>query len=194
MCIRDRHITASGQNTDSSSQTIYWRMVKNGENVNTGSFSCDANYYWAVHANFFDVEENDTIELRLWASSTNVNWDYDAHWITVTRLKPLDVEGFYHMKIEIQNVPSLSSAPNPSYWVGWLYIYIFNTTYDEEKLGIYNFPATIPYLSLEYRYMILYEGDKFYQNTADVRTHSSYHPYRVVQNRCPSTITFRVVK
>ena len=59
--------------------TLYWRMKKNGASVATGSYSVDSNYYYTVSAYFFDVAVGDLLELALWSTRTDSNWDYKAY-------------------------------------------------------------------------------------------------------------------
>ena len=66
--------------------TVYWRMKKNGASVNTGSASVSANYYYTVCAYFYDVAVGDVLELALWSSVTDSNWDYKAYQVQATRL------------------------------------------------------------------------------------------------------------
>lgn len=80
---------AAGENTGSSAVTVYHRILKNGVNVATGSFSVSADrYYSQNHCNFLNVSIGDTLSCKLWAGAAGVNWDASAVLIWPTRIGP----------------------------------------------------------------------------------------------------------
>jgi len=185
-------VYAGGQNTDSASQTVYWRLLKNGSSLSNGSFAVDANYYWTITARYFDVNAGDTIELRLWASSSAVNWDYDAHVCHYTRPFPYASGVVADLWIKIKDIvqhPILSQG-NP-------YVY-----------SIYNYRVENPETEYKYREDTSAEFEHFerwkeylfriglgdiHQNDATYNTHSSYRPY-YRRNFVPTKILIRELK
>lgn len=79
---------ASGKNTDAASQTVNWRVLKNSVSVATGSQTGVAsNQFWThSYFQFFDVAVGDVLEIRLWSTSANVNYDYYAIALQPTRI------------------------------------------------------------------------------------------------------------
>ncbi|MGD9663565.1 MAG: hypothetical protein AB7U63_20170 [Porticoccaceae bacterium] len=83
---------AAGKNTDAASQTVYYRILKNGVSVATGSYSVSADrFYTWEHYNFYDVKIGDVLACKLWATNVNVNWDYKALVIWPTRIGPENI-------------------------------------------------------------------------------------------------------
>jgi len=184
-------IYAGGQNTDAASQTVYWRMLKNGSSLSNGSFSVDANYYWTITAGFFDVNAGDTIELRLWASSTNVNWDYDAHVCQCTRPFPYASGISRILWVQTKDIvlhPNLSLGNPDNIYKRY---YLANpqtgrwgrelTAEEEEHIELWK----------DYVFRIFY-GD-YIPDNADYKTSSSYRPY-YMNNYLPTKIIIRELK
>ncbi len=185
-------VYAGGKNTDTASQTVYWRELKNGASLSTGSFSVSADYYWTISAGYFDVNAGDTIELRLWASSTNVNWDYDAYACQYTRPFPYASDVAVDLWVRTKNIvlhPTLSKG-NPSAAANERY-YLVNkqTSYDEREIiyeEVEHFERWKGYL------LQLYFGDVL-QNNIKYNTHSSYRPY-YRRSYVPTKILIRELK
>ena len=185
-------VYAGGKNTDTASQTVYWRMLKNGNSLSDGSFSVSADYYWTISAGFFDVNAGDTIELRLWASSSAVNWDYDAYACQASRAFPYASgisEVLWIQTKDIVEHPTLSSG-NP-------------------HARSYNYCLVNPQTSRSIREVgntecehierwkdsifQVYLGDYSYQNNVMYRTSSTYRPY-YNNNYLPTKILIRDLK
>jgi len=185
-------VYAGGQNTDSASQTVYWRMLKNGSSLSTGSFSVSAGYYWTITARYFDVNAGDTIELRLWASSTNVNWDYDAHVCQCTRPFPYASGVVADLWVKTKDVIAHPTLTQGNPWVAETYgYYLANglTDYNRRYVTgeeIEHFERWKDYI------MILGLGDN-YRNDAVYNTDSSYRP-RYRRNYIPTKILIRELK
>jgi len=185
-------VYAGGKNTDAASQTVYWRMLKNGSSLSNGSFSVSADYYWTITAGFFDVNAGDTIELRLWASSTNVNWDYDAHVCQCTRLFPYASGISKVLWVQTKDIvehPTLSSG-NPSgisykyYLVNPQTNYTLRETIDTEYEHVERWRDFI---------FQAYLGDYTSKNNAMYRTSSTYRPY-YNRNYLPTKILIRELR
>ena len=185
-------VYAGGKNTDTASQTVYWRMLKNGSSLSNGSFSVSADYYWTISAGFFDVDAGDTIELRLWASSTNVNWDYDAYACQASRLFPYASGISKVLWVQTKDIvahPTLSSG-NPS-GISYKY-YLVNpqTTYASRELIGTEYEHVERWRDFVFR---AYFGDYTSQNDAAYRTSSTYRPY-YNGNYLPTKILMRELK
>jgi len=185
-------VYAGGQNTDSASQTVYWRMLKNDSSLSNGSFSVSANYYWTISAGFFDVVAGDTIELRLWASSTTVNWDYDAHVCQASRPFPYASGISKILWVRTKDVvahPTLSSG-NP-YPLSYDYYFVNpQTGYATREKGEGEFEQIEQWKDYIFQ---VYLGDYAYQNDAMYRTSSTYRPY-YIRNYLPTKILIRELK
>jgi len=172
------YVYAGGQNTDSASQTVYWRMLKNGSSLSTGSFSVDANYYWTISAFYYDVSAGDTIELRLWASSTNVNWDYDAYACPYSRPFPYTSGTIVNLWVktsEVISYPSLSLGNPYSDFKGYYVVNPLPGGYDERR-----FWTEDPIEHFERwkdRVLRLHTGDFYNSNKVLYYVNSSYRPY-----------------
>jgi len=185
-------VYAGGQNTDSASQTVYWRMLKNGASLSNGSFSVSASYYWTITARYFDVNAGDTIELRLWASSTNVNWDYDAHVCHYTRPFPYASGIVADLWVKTKDIvihPTLSQG-NPYVHSNYRHRIVNPQTgyenREETDTEFEHFERWTGYL------LRIGQGD-LYQNDAAYNTHSSYRPYYRT-NFIPTKIIIRELK
>jgi len=182
---------AGGKNTDSSSQTVYVRMLKNGSNVYYKSYSVSANYYWTARAYFHDVAVGDTLSLKLWASSSNVNWDYEARQLQFSRVALFEKYPLYEFKISgIQKQPQLSQG-NPSV-MGYsqLSLYYYSgdhiTTDTTINLSPWRQHAT-------YKLFRIGEGDSSYANKILIYSRSNWRPY-YFQNYVPTKIELRALR
>ena len=185
-------VYAGGKNTDTASQTVYWRMLKNGSSLSNGSFSVAADYYWTISAGFFDVNAGDTLELRLWASSSAVNWDYDAHACQASRPFPF-VSGIskilWVQTKDITEHPTLSLG-NPYPYAYSYYFVNPQTYYFGREYGTKEYEHIERWKDYVFR---VYFGDYGYQNTADYRASSTYRPY-YDRNHLPTKIIIRELK
>jgi len=185
-------VYAGGKNTDTASQTVYWRMLKNGSSLSNGSFSVSADYYWTISAGFFDVNAGDTIELRLWASSSAVNWDYDAHTCQVSRLFPYASGISKVLWVQTKDIvehPTLSSG-NP-YTLSYSYYFVNPRTGSSlREVGTGEYEQIEWWKDHVFR---VYLGDYSYQNNAMYRTSSTYRPY-YSRNNLPTKILIRELK
>ena len=185
-------VYAGGQNTDSASQSVYWRMLKNGSSLANGTVSVSANYYWTLNAFFHDVVAGDTIELRLWASSTNVNWDYDAYACQATRPFPYASGISKIIWVRTKDVvahPVLSAGnPSPS-----TYNYYVRNPQTGLKSREYT-NSEVELIEQWKDYIIqVYYGDYSTNNSAKSRTSSTYRPY-YYRNYLPTKILIREMK
>ncbi|MEM2263342.1 MAG: hypothetical protein QW160_03890 [Candidatus Bathyarchaeia archaeon] len=172
--------------------TIYYRMKKNGASVKTGNASVSANNYYTWNCYFYDVKVGDVLELALWSSVSDSNWDYKAFQIQPSRIIPMS-------KLRLLmpcDFASLADQPvltlgNPSSTSYSLYV-----CHDDVPLS-----TTI---NAAKRYSCLYAGDLMglfrlnygdynNMNNAVSRTSASYRPY-YYRNYVPAQIKFRCVR
>jgi hypothetical protein len=184
---------SAGRNTDAAAQTVYWRMVKwvSGawSSVANGSQSVSANYYYTVVAHFTNVAIGDLLGLKLWATSANVNHDYDARAIILSQLswKPYRLHGqFIIVTAEYPTYP----AANPTRTVDHCKLYIHSSTYEDDRFA-YLGTLSYPYFYEGSAYFLrINTGDATYANNGEVRTSSTYRPnYR--NFAYPTTIRIR---
>lgn len=85
-------IIFSCRNTSGASRTLNYKSLLNGSTVATGSRSVSNNNWLALSVPLSNVAVNDEVELRVWASSTGVNYDYYAVGVRPSRLFLLTTE------------------------------------------------------------------------------------------------------
>jgi len=168
--------------------TVYWRMKRNGASVASSSKSVSANYYYTVCAHFHNVNVGDVLELALWSSVSDSNWDYKALQIQVTRLIPFNKPRlFYKCSFSLSSQPVLTLG-NPSA-AGTASFYPYH---DDKVLPSITTDTTYTFLYAGSTYGLfrIGRGDYSLANNADVSTHSSYRPY-YLRNLVPAQIIFR---
>jgi len=184
---------AGGKNEDTASQTVYLRMLKNGSSLSSGSFSVGAGYYWTLNCWFFDVKVGDTLELRLWSSSSNVNWDYHAYACQPTRCFPYPSGVSKVIWVKTKNIvkhPELSLG-NPhnlatmDYYLAngkTSHFIRFGTTTEAEHIELWK----------DYIFLAGY-GDRYYKNSELADGSSTYRPY-YRRNYIPTKIIVRELR
>jgi hypothetical protein len=87
--VKTAFMYVGGINTTGATVTVYYRVLKNGVSIATGSGSvATGNYYTWSHYRFLDVVAGDMLSCKLWASSADVKWDYKAVLVWPTRIGP----------------------------------------------------------------------------------------------------------
>ena len=172
--------------------TIYWRMKKNGASVRTGSSAVAAATFYTVDSFFNNIAVGDVLELALWSSVADSNWDYKAYQIQVTRLILLNKPRL----LLPCNFAGIAAHPNLT--LGNPSIYgtagFFAQHVDKPLPSI---SAATLYRSLypkdTYRLFRIYYGDYGYGNSSFLKTDATYHPcyYR---NYVPTQIIMRGVR
>jgi hypothetical protein len=165
---------------------IYWRMLKNGASVSTGYYIIDANYYWTVQAQFYDVKVGDVLELRLWSQQSGSNLDYEAFHSQLTRLIPMRKPRILYPC----NIASIATQPKLTQGNPGVYTY--------SSLTIKHLDRTLETIASASLYECLYpkdtygifqvyQGDVANANSALVTESLSYRPY-YRQNVVPTRI------
>lgn len=186
------YVCLAGKNTDAATQTLYWKMIKNGASVATGSLSVSAGYYYTVSAFFYGVVAGDVIEVRLWATSANVNWDYDGFQIQPSRIvttEALNSPCYVNFKNVIACPTFVKGAPGVSTTAGYAPYHCdaFSLTlYGSSSFDVLFPKATFCLCRLSY-------GDYNNANNALTSTSPTYRPY-YYRNCVPLTISLVVWK
>ena len=125
-----------GKNNGASSATGYYRILKNGVSVTTGSSPVAANNYYTISCyQLYDVKVGDVVEIRLWASAATMDHRYKAMSVAISRYVP---GGKLHqLLVNFQFLPSptgyqvtLSQGTSPvRLSVGNVYIYVDKSTF-----------------------------------------------------------------
>jgi len=153
--------------------TVYWRMKKNGVSVANGNYAINAAYWYTVSAFFYDVAVGDVLELALWSSVADSNWDYEAYQIQVTRLILMNKPRL----LAPCNITALSAQPaltlgTPNASTGNLYVQHLDLSFQISAAT--NFDS----LQLKtYGIFRIYAGDINYSNTASVLKSTGYRPF-----------------
>lgn len=170
--------------------TLYYRMKKNGASVYSSSSSVSANYYYTAIAFFFDVKVGDLLELALWSSVSDSNWDYKAFQVQISRLIILN-------KPRLMAQCNFAVALNPTLTLG-------NPTCTNHSLNPYHDDKLLPGINTATLYTFLYPNDTYgifrisygdynFPNTVAIRTSTSNRPF-YYRNYVPIQIKFRGVR
>ena len=81
---------AGGKNTDTATRYVSWRILKNGVSLAYSYITVGAGNFWNLSAFFHNVAVGDVLEIRLWATSGLVNWDYEARQLQFSRVALLE--------------------------------------------------------------------------------------------------------
>jgi hypothetical protein len=174
-----------------SAASIYYRMKKNGATVNTGFYSVSAGNYYTLSCFFYDVAVGDVLELALWSTVSDSNWDYKAYQIQVSRLILL-------------NKPRLLSPCNFAALTTHPALTLGTPSSSNYSFYPYHCDITLPSISAATSYDWLYAkgtygmfriyyGDYTNSNSTTCRTSATYRPY-YYRNYVPTQIIVRGVK
>ena len=175
-----------------SAGVLYWRMKKNGVSVASGTASVPAGYYYTVNAFFYDVAVGDLLELALWSSVTDSNWDYKAYQVQVTRVilfnKP---RLLFPCNFAVLSAQPFLSLGTPHVTVT---VALYPCNDDKALTGITSGTVfTSLYVGDIYGIFRIGYGDYSTSNTAVVSTSPSYRPY-YYRNYAPTQIIMRGLK
>jgi len=106
-------IYAAGYNNTGSTITLYWRILKNGTSIRTGSNGVGAEYSWTLNAYFTNVAVGDVLELRFWASASGLYYEYNARQLQFSQIKLLSKYPLAMFQIIGDLQPKLTSGVNP---------------------------------------------------------------------------------
>lgn len=182
--VKTANILASGQNASGANRAVYYRILKNGSSVATGSYTVytGRRYTWQ-YSLFFGVSEGDTLSCALWANGTGCDLDYHVLFITPTRIGPYNVLVLNFIIPVLARMPNLRRVPGGSYSRAEGDVYIYH---DDIAVNSYK-TATSQRLLLSggiYRLIRTYAGDISNVGTckADGTTVAfiaNYVPYRI---------------
>lgn len=104
---------AAGRNTSGATKKVYYRILKNGVNIATGSGSTlSGNNYTYNHYNFLGVNVGDVLDCKLWADGMGCNWAHKSAIVVPTRCGPAATL-VHNMVVAIVKAPPLTQG-NPS--------------------------------------------------------------------------------
>jgi hypothetical protein len=171
--------------------TLYREMVKNGVSIISNSSAISANQFYTLHAYFFDVKPGDVLEVYLWSSVTDSNWDYSAFQVQVSRIIPLKRQRL----LQPCNFTATSTQPTltlgtPAVFTTRGY-YIFNADVTNALVTAAQSVSALYAGSTSGIYR-LYDGDAGGANSLFVNQSSTARPY-YNRNTVATTIVFRGV-
>jgi hypothetical protein len=155
--------------------TVYYRMLKNGASVNTGSGSVSANYYWTWTCGFYDVAVGDVLAVKVWSSVADSDWRFEGMTVMATRVAPF-LERVYRAIAYLLSLAPAYTLGNPSgvaqgvrvigmdtssYWDLISASKTYDVQYPKSTSGLYRLTHT----------------DYYENNSALLRTSSTYYPY-----------------
>jgi len=172
--------------------TVYWRTKKNSVSVATGSLAVTANTFYTVNAFFYDIAVGDVLEIALWSTVTDSNWDYKAYQIQVSRVVPIRQRNLKDPTIQTFSQEPTLTLGNPhaaaSYGVN---VWSSDKTHGTFSAGSATF--NLLYAGVTYGTFTDNFGDDRYKNGADVRISGTYRPY-YESSRLPHGIVCRGVR
>jgi len=156
--------------------TVYWRTKKNSVSVATGSLAVTANTFYTVNAFFYDIAVGDVLEIALWSTVTDSNWDYKAYQIQVSRVVPIRQRNLKDPTIQnfIQEPGLTLGTP------GTAASYACTVWSSDKGNGVYaagSATYNLMYAGVTYGTFTDNFGDDRYKNGADVRISVTYRPY-----------------
>jgi hypothetical protein len=175
-------------NTSGSSQTISWKMYKNGSQVTAGTKATSNNVYCKIAVYFYNVSVGDVLEVAVWtASNTNVTVTGSLYHVVPTRLLPTS-----KTCIDISVTYTLETHPSPLNTAPWVTtIYIGNnisTTIDSTVSHTFN---CLSFVSQNNYGMYKYGIGESYLNSASVLTDTGY---AIFGSPYLSTISYREIR
>lgn len=176
-----------GKNTTGSNRTVYYRVLKNGVSVTTGSALVAAGYYYTVNAyDLYDIAVGDVVELRFWASvASGVNWDFQGLAVCPTRVFYSDPgQVLENVSITVSTFPNFTLG-SPSLNPGFSYVYLSAGAYVGVAVNksFANCINDVTHGLFQVRI-----GD--YVTSAGILTSATYRP-RYYGNYVPTAISFR---
>lgn len=186
-------IFGSGKNTDASSQSVSFRMLKNGSSVATGSAgSTPTSQFWThTYMQFFDIAVGDVLEVKLWATSVNVNVDFYAIVVHPTRINV----GTALLNKDV-SYSNLVAHPVLTLGTPGVQATNFNSIAPSSSLPnqVVNLTANCIFAALSWNSTFLSGkvgcGDA--AQSVTTLNHATNHPY-YQRNSIPTTMTFREV-
>jgi hypothetical protein len=160
--------------------TLYWKMLKNGQSVASGSGSVSANYWWSCTGAFFDVQVGDVLALKLWSSVGDSKLDRYAFAVHVSRIKLFKTLWHKDVTIVCSGSSTFQNFNAGSFGAsGYTYVYnghsgIYYGDYSSTGFtlsGIALLSVVEPYGLIRVAF-----GDATMSNTANVGTRSSSPP------------------
>ena len=187
-----------GKNNGASSATVYYRILKNGASVATGSSSVNANYYYTVNCyQLYDVKAGDVIEIRLWASAATVDYRYKAMSVAISRYVPGGILGrlllnFYYLSSGVGYQLTLSQGVSPiRMTAGNVYIYTDKTLFNSNHYVSIVFADSYRHAAFvciqDKQFFHLQNGDS--SQSTSVLTSSVALPYYYSNCRISGTLT-----
>ena len=188
-----------GKNNGASSATVYYRILKNGASVATGSSSVNANYYYTVNCyQLYDVKAGDVIEIRLWASAATVDYRYKAMSVAISRYVPGGILGrlllnFYYLSSGVGYQLTLSQGVSPiRMTAGTVYIYTDKTLFNSNHSVSIVFADSYRHAAFvciqDKQLFHLQNGDS--SQSTSVLTSSTALPYYYANCRMSGTLTY----
>lgn len=174
-----------------STATPNYRILKNGASVTTAAgSSVAANNFWALtHWRWLDVQVGDVLEVRLWSTVSDTNYDYSAIFVYPTNvvLTPPNV-----MTKDVTIVSSNTASPSLTQGTpsvsnfGSLCVFPTTSTFTA-GLGAstYTLPVYMPHPTQGFCKVV--NGDT---SASGVGNHATSHPL-YQKNSAPISISFR---
>jgi hypothetical protein len=155
--------------------TIYGKLLKNGASVEESNGSIPANVFWTKGFRCYDIQIGDVLDVKLWSSVTDSNWDYKALHVTVSRIILASFpKQLRQVQITVDRHPKLTLG-NP-----YAYTMTYVRLYFEDAVVMY-----APDIPSTHTFQCLYMGDDYgiYRigigdfGTGLWRNNSTYRPY-----------------
>lgn len=192
-------VIIAGKNGDAATQSVSWRMFKNGTSVTTASFNnITAGNYWTLTAMFYGVSVGDNLQISAWCTSANVNFDYSAIFVLPSRVN-VGKTGVIcsNVAYTLTNPTSVLTQGSPlassnNFWIGFL---PSSTSLLATSISQTGTPFTFPALSWHNTFYTGYinNGDGGNGSSSGYGQQSSTKRPLYMTSMCLSSISFREV-
>jgi len=186
-------VVTSGKNSSGSSGYVYHKMLKNGSEVYSRNRYVANNYYWSFECCYYDVSVGDTLGIKMWASASGFNWDYQLRQAQPTRV---GLFGKYICLWEcditkVEKGPTATQGSSP-YHSDSPFVPVHRCSVNSARAeGFSNAVDLSPWApSPTYKLYRLELGDITNQNAISTAAYTTHHPY-VRRNTVPVTWKIR---
>lgn len=184
-----------GRNTAAASRTIFWRMLKGGTAVATGSFSVPATHFYRIFAFWYGVAIGETLEMKLWAPVAGVNYDWTGFQIHPSRVgtnESLNSACYTELALSIAPVWSSAGAPGGAVTTGLFYPHHIDFTF--AWLSVVTATYDIVFPKVVSKFGRISHGDWASADNILSATDANRTGLTQLRNRIPATIKLTIWK
>jgi len=159
--------------------TLYIRMKKNNSSLWTGSASVAANTFYTVNAYFYNISQGDLLEVALWSSVSDSNWDYKAIQCFITDVLLYSKSWkncFKNVQYPAGTKKPVLTLGTPGE-VGAALYHVFHLDIGIDTIETSGKTYDLIKSGLSYGIFRIRYGGSVGLNNAETKTHATYRPY-----------------